>query len=68
MSLPYIGIPIDPTQIPQQMLAPPPEMVIDVLGIRVPSSMLESGYFWLFMASCAVMILGVAWIKYRRSN
>ena len=63
----YIGMP-DPSQMPQQVMLPPErhgDIVLDVLGVRVPASMLESGYFWAFMAVCAVIILGVAWLKYR---
>jgi hypothetical protein len=66
----YVGMP-DPSQMPQQVMLPPqevrpqPEMVIDVLGIRVPATMLESAYFWAFLAVCAVMILGGAYLKYR---
>ena len=64
---PYTGRP-NPSQMPQQMMLPPEhrgDIVLDVLGVRVPASMLESGYFWAFMAVCAVIILGVAWLKYR---
>jgi hypothetical protein len=66
----YVGMP-DPSQMPQQVMLPPqevrpqPEMAIDVLGIRFPATMLESTYFWAFLAICAVMILGVAYLKYR---
>jgi hypothetical protein len=64
----YIGMP-DPSQIPQQqMILPPvpkpPEMIIDVLGIRVPAEMLNSPAFWAFLIVAAVTVLGVAWLKY----
>jgi hypothetical protein len=61
------GMP-DPNQMPQQVMLPPEhhgDIVLDVLGVRVPASMLESGYFWAFMVVCAAIILGVAWLKYR---
>jgi hypothetical protein len=67
-----IGMP-DPSQLPQQIMLPPqemrpqpPEMVIDVLGIRVPASMLESGYFWAFLIVAALTVLGVAYLKSAR--
>jgi hypothetical protein len=57
---------------PQQMTLPPApkqsEMVIDVLGIRVPAAMLESGYFWAFLMVAAVVVLSVAYFKYRKDN
>jgi hypothetical protein len=62
---------IDPSQMPQQMMLPPEpsrEMVIDVLGIRMPAEMLESGYFWLFMAVSVVTVLLVSYWKYRRKS
>jgi hypothetical protein len=68
MSLPYVGM---PDQMPQQIMLPPqemrpqPEMVVDVLGVRVPAAMLESGYFWAFLIVAAVTVLGVAYFKYR---
>ncbi len=65
--IPQTGVP-DPSQIPQQMMLPPEpprEMIIDVLGIRVPAEMLESGYFWAFLIMVTVVVLGVAWLKYR---
>ncbi len=41
----YVGVPA-PSQMPQQIMLPPapkpPEMIIDVLGIRVPAEMLGS--------------------------
>ena len=60
----YIGMP-DPSQVPQQIALPPPprDMTIDVMGIRVPAEMLDSGAFWLFMAVCVVTVLGVAYLK-----
>jgi hypothetical protein len=64
----YIGMP-DPNQVPQQVMLPPapkpPEMIIDVLGIRVPAEMLNSPAFWAFLIVAAVTVLGVAWLKYR---
>jgi hypothetical protein len=72
MTLPYVGMP-DPSQMPQQIMLPPqeirpqPEMVVDVLGVRVPATMLESGYFWAFLIVAAVTVLGVAYFKYRSS-
>jgi hypothetical protein len=68
----YIGMP-DPSQMPQQqMILPSPpapsEMVIDVLGVRVPAAMLENGYFWVFLMVAAVVVLGVAYFKYRKGN
>jgi hypothetical protein len=69
----FTGMP-DPSQMPQQMMLPPQEMhppsdmVIDVLGIRVPAAMLDSGAFWLFMVVCFVMVLGVAWLKYAKGK
>jgi hypothetical protein len=66
-----VGIP-SPEQIPQEVLLPsqdaPPEMVVDVLGVRVPAAMLESGYFWAFLIVAAVTVLGVAYFKYRQGN
>ena len=66
-----VGIP-SPKQMPQQVLLPSqdalPEMVVDVLGIRVPAAMLESGYFWAFLMVAAVTVLGVAYFKYRKGN
>ena len=57
---------------PQQMLLPPapkqPEMVIDVLGIRVPAEMLGSPAFWAFMAVSVITVLLVSYWKYRRKN
>jgi hypothetical protein len=69
MSLPYVGM---PQQMPQQQFAlppapKPPEMIIDVLGIRVPAEMLNSPAFWAFLIVAAVTVLGVAWLKYRSS-
>jgi hypothetical protein len=64
----YMGM---PSQMPQQVLLPPqeirpqPEMVVDVLGVRVPASMLESGYFWAFLMVAAVVVLGVAYLKFK---
>ena len=74
----YTGMP-DPSQMPQQMRLPPeqfaipPErhqgdMIIDVLGIRVPAEMLHSGAFWLFLAVCVATVLGVAYLKYARKD
>jgi hypothetical protein len=69
----YAGMP-DLNQMPQQRVLPPqemrpqPEMVIDVLGIRVPAEMLHSGAFWAFLIVAAVTVLGVAWLKYRTSS
>jgi hypothetical protein len=66
----YIGMP-ESSQMPQQVLLPPqeirpqPEMVIDVLGIRVPAEMLNSPAFWAFLIIAAITVLGVAWLKYR---
>ena len=67
------GMP-DPSQMPQQMMLPPkemrpqPEIVIDVLGIRVPAEMLHSGAFWALLIIAALTVLGVAFLKYRSSN
>jgi hypothetical protein len=62
------GMP-DPNQMPQQIMLPPvpkpPEMIIDVLGIRVPAEMLNSPAFWAFLIVAAITVLGVAWLKYR---
>ena len=66
----YIGMP-DASQMPQQVMLPPqeirpqPEMVVDVLGVRVPAAMLESGYFWAFLMVAAVVVLGVAYLKFK---
>ena len=68
----YVGMPA-PSQMPQQMLLPPqemrpqPKLVVDVLGVRVPAAMLESGYFWAFRIVAAVTVLGVTYFKYRSS-
>jgi hypothetical protein len=73
MSLPYVGMP-DPSQMPQQVMLTPkemrpqPEMVVDVLGVRVPAAMLESGYFWAFLIVAAVTVLGVAYFKYGKKS
>lgn len=61
----------DPSQMPpQQMILPPPprDMTIDLLGIKVPAELLGSGAFWLFLAVCVVTVLGVAYLKYRKSG
>jgi hypothetical protein len=62
----------DPSQMQQQMILPSPpapsEMVIDVLGVRVPAAMLENGYFWAFLMVAAVVVLGVAYFKYARRD
>jgi hypothetical protein len=69
----HTGMP-DLSQMPQQMMLPPQEMhppsdmVIDVLGIRVPAAMLESGSFWAFLIVAVLTVLGVAWLKYRKSG
>jgi hypothetical protein len=66
----YVGMP-DPSQIPQQVMLPPqemraqPEMVIDVLGIRLPAAMLESGYFWAFLSVSVITVLLVTYWKYK---
>jgi hypothetical protein len=66
-----VGMP-DPSQMQQQMILPSPpapsEMVIDVLGVRVPAAMLENGYFWAFLMVAAVVVLGVAYFKYARRD
>ena len=67
-----VGMP-DPSQMPQQqMILPSPsapsEMVIDVLGVRVPAEMLENGYFWAFLIVAALVVLGVTYFKYRKGN
>jgi hypothetical protein len=68
-----VGMP-SPDQMPQQVMLPPQEMhppsdmVVDVLGVRVPAAMLENGYFWAFLIVAAVVVLGVAYFKYRKSN
>jgi hypothetical protein len=64
---------------PQQIMLPPEQkslptehhqgdMIIDVLGIRVPAEMLHSGAFWLFLAVCVATVLGVAYLKYARRD
>ena len=63
----------DPSQMPQQqMILPSPpapsEMVIDVLGVRVPAAMLENGYFWVFLIVASVTVLLVSYWKYRRKS
>jgi hypothetical protein len=68
----YTGMP-DSSQMPQQqMILPSPpshsEMVVDVLGVRVPAAMLENGYFWAFLMVAAVVVLGVAYFKYARRD
>jgi hypothetical protein len=40
----------------------------DVLGIRVPATLLESGYFWAFLIVAAVTVLGVAYFKYGKRS
>jgi hypothetical protein len=71
--IPRTGMP-DPQQMPQQVTLPPqemrpqPEMVVDVLGVRVPAAMLESGYFWAFLIVAAVTVLGVAYFKYGKKS
>ena len=63
-----IGMP-DPSQMPQQqMMLPasqPQEMVIDVLGVRLPATMLESGYFWAFVSVAVVTVLLVSYWRYK---
>jgi hypothetical protein len=68
----YTGIP-SPEHMPQQQMVlppalPPSEMVIDVLGVRVPAEMLHSGAFWAFLVVASVTVLSVAWMKYRKSG
>jgi hypothetical protein len=69
----YTGMP-SPDQMPQQIMLPPQEihpprdMTIDVMGIRVPAEMLDSGTFWLFLAVCVATVLGVAYLKYARKD
>ena len=66
-----VGMPA-PSQMQQQMILPSPpapsEMVIDVLGVRVPAAMLENGYFWAFLMVAALVVLGVAYFKYARRD
>jgi hypothetical protein len=56
----------------QQMILPSrparSEMVIDVLGVRVPAEMLENGYFWAFVIVAALVVLGVVYFKYARRD
>jgi hypothetical protein len=54
--------------LPTQEMRPQPEMVVDVLGVRVPAAMLESGYFWAFLIVAAVTVLGVAYFKYGKKS
>jgi hypothetical protein len=66
----YAGLP-SPDQMPQQMMSPPEpphEMIIDVLGIRIPAEMLHSGAFWAFMALSVITVLLVSYWKYRRKS
>lgn len=63
----YAGNPYDMPQ--QQMYLPPvpvknEEMVIDLLGIRIPATMLETGTFWIFMVLVIAAVIAVAWLKY----
>jgi hypothetical protein len=63
----YTGMP-NPSQMPQQMMLPPEqprEMVIDVLGIRLPAELLESGYFWAFLSVSVITVLFVTYWKYK---
>ena len=61
-------------QMPQQVMFPPqemrpqPEMVVDVLGVRVPVSLLDSGAFWLFLVIVAATLLGLAYFKFRSAK
>ena len=68
----YTGMPSTDQMPQQQMILPSPpahsEMVIDVLGVRVPAAMLENGYFWAFLMVAAVVVLGVAYFKYARRD
>jgi hypothetical protein len=67
----YTGMP-SPDQMPQAVMlppqGPPPEMVVDVLGVRVPAAMLENGYFWAFLIVAALVVLGVAYFKYGKRS
>jgi hypothetical protein len=68
----YTGMP-NPSQMPQQQMKLPPvrnqgDMIIGVLGIRVPAEMLEGGYFWAFLVAVTVVVLGVAWLKYSKGT
>jgi hypothetical protein len=54
--------------LPPQEMHPPSDMVVDVLGIRVPAAMLESGYFWAFLIVASATVLGLAYIKYRAGS
>ena len=55
---------LDPSQMPQQAILPPfptpqkPEMVIDVLGMRVLAERHHSGAFWTFLRVAAMTVLG----------
>jgi hypothetical protein len=62
----YIGMP-EPSQIPQQQLVlpPPRDMIIDLMGFKIPAEMLNSPAFWAFLIVAAVTVLGVAYFKYR---
>ena len=60
------GMP-DPSQMPQQqlLLPPPRDMIIDLMGFKIPAEMLNSPAFWAFLIVAAVTVLGVAYFKYR---
>lgn len=71
MTLPYVGMP-SPDQMPQQQMTLPgpknSEIVIDLLGVRVPSEALHTFSFWALIFILAAVVLGVAYFKYRSAK
>ena len=71
--IPQTGMP-DPSQMPQQVMLPPQEVhrpsdiVIDVLGLRVPSEALHTFSFWVLIFILAAVVLGVAYFKYGKKS
>jgi hypothetical protein len=57
----------DPDQMPQQQLVlpPPRDMIIDLMGFKIPAELLDSPAFWAFLIVASLTVLGVAWLKYR---
>ena len=50
------------------MLPPPRDMTMDLLGVKIPAELLSSGAFWAFFIVAAVTVLGIAYLKYRKTS
>jgi hypothetical protein len=72
--IPQTGMP-DPLQLPQQIMLPPQEMsphrsdmAIDLLGVKIPAELLNSGAFWAFLAITVMTVLLISYWKYKARN